>query len=104
MRGTTTTEIKKFKDEFKSGNTGCIFRLTLFGAQGELVPTTAHCKTGPWKTVNDEFEASLANMELPDALKSLPGNMLLCWDGNHRLIAWMEVLAEENASVEQLRE
>jgi hypothetical protein len=43
-------------------------------------------------------------MELPDALKSLPGNMLLCCDGNHRLIAWMEALVEENALVERLRE
>jgi hypothetical protein len=78
VKKSTTTEIKKFKDEFKSGNTGCIFRVTLFGTQGELVPIAAHCTTGPWKTVNDEFEASLADMELLDALKSLPRNILLC--------------------------
>jgi hypothetical protein len=104
MKRTTKAEIKKFKEEFKSRDTGCIFRVTLFGAHGELVPTAAHCKSGPWKTMNDEFEASLADMELPNSLKSLPGNMLLCWDGNHMLFAWMEVLAEENASMERLRE
>jgi hypothetical protein len=54
--------------------------------------------------VNDEFEASLGDMEMPDVLKSLLGNMLYYWDGNHRLIAWMEILAEENASMERLRE
>ena len=54
--------------------------------------------------MNDEFEASLGNMELPNVLKSLPGNILRCWTRNHRLIAWMEILVEENANMERLRE
>jgi hypothetical protein len=56
------------------------------------------------ESMNDEFEASLTEMELLDALKSLLGNILFCWDGNHMLITWMEVLKEENASLERLRE
>jgi hypothetical protein len=56
------------------------------------------------ESMNDEFEASLTEMEVLDALKSLLGNILFCWDGNHMLITWMEVLKEENASLERLRE
>eukprot|EP00249_Psilotum_nudum_P036666 c8326_g1_i1 orf=3-452(-) len=70
------------------------FVLSLNGTSGVTIPVTNEIISSwdpLWQDVNTKFEDSLT---LNEAWRDFKHQMFLCWDGNHRAQAWMEVINE----------
>jgi hypothetical protein len=115
VRGPTRADIDKFKQSIKQGVIpGCTFWVTCRDENKRVARLPDDAFIGHWKTLNDEFEEEITtpleertprhrfrNPYVQDKLADLINNMLFCWDGNHRVIAWLEHLEETNAELEE---
>ena len=61
------------------------------GHTNDVTPSVVVKWSTEWKEVNDEFEKKLL---VDDELKVFSNKMLMVWDGNHRLQAWMPIIEQ----------
>lgn len=47
-----------------------------------------------WEKLSFDFDALVS---ADPSWSDMQGRMFICWDGNHRLVAWMEAIHEEFA-------
>lgn len=81
------------------GETYCpekgIFIVSVVSPSGVTIPVTSEMRASwdaHWQTTDREFESELRSKK---SLSFLSNKMFYVWEGNHRTVAWMELITEK---------
>lgn len=95
VRPALRNDITKLKNDFVHGYVkgSAVFYVSTVNTKGEECLVTEDIEQSwdaCWREVNREFEAKLSKKA---STKAFMGKMFFVWDGNHRLLAWMDYIS-----------
>ena len=100
VRQALPADVQTVYDGFHIGNWGTNFWVTCCGTPGKF-PEEEFDDLERWQSVSDEFDAELEELcgsdpQNRDLYEKIIGQYVHVWDGNHRALAWMKHIKDNN--------
>ncbi|KAG0600860.1 hypothetical protein M758_11G066700 [Ceratodon purpureus] len=100
VRQALPADVQTVYEGFHIGNWGTNFWVTCCGSPGKF-PGEGFEDLGRWQALSDEFDAELKKLcdtdpENKGVYERIIGQYVNVWDGNHRALAWMQHIKENN--------